>query len=169
MGNARTWEIRPIAEEELPTVTRVFGPARLLTERVRLQQQNRGVLLVAWHGAEPVGTVYVWIDEAEEPELRRHLPGVPLLVHLRVAEAVQNNGVGTALVAEAERQLRRRGYSSVALGVGPDDHRAESFYRRLRYAEWSHGEIPTRSEFADGDGDWVSTADRCRVFAKNLD
>ena len=96
----------------------------------------------------PVGHVYLWLAPASEPEIRTELPGVPLLNRLVVTEDRRNNGIGTHLLAEAERRLRDLGHRRVALGVRVDNDAAIRLYERLGYRRWRRPPIVAR---ADGD------------------
>ena len=100
------------------------------------------MLLVAWLDGWPAGDVFLSRD-ADEPEVRRHLPGVPTLVHLEVAGRLQRRGLGTALVLAGEDAARRLGRDRIALGVGLDNPGARRLYERLGYTDWGHGQIVT--------------------------
>jgi GNAT superfamily N-acetyltransferase len=97
------------------------------------------VLLVAWVDGRPVGDVFLSLGPADEPEVRRHLPGVPTLVHLEVVGPLQRRGIGTALVRAGEDVARRLGHDRVALGVGLDNPGARRLYERLGYTDWGRG------------------------------
>jgi ribosomal protein S18 acetylase RimI-like enzyme len=49
---------------------------------------------------------------------------------------VQSLGLGTCLIAEAERRIRRRGLPWAMLIVEEDNPRARALYERLGYAAW---------------------------------
>ena len=78
-------------------------------------------------------------DPADEPQVRRHLPGVATLVHLEVLGPVQRRGIGTALIRTGEDTARRLGHDRIALGVGLDNPGARRLYERLGYTDWGHG------------------------------
>jgi GNAT superfamily N-acetyltransferase len=122
------------------------------TDRIGRMRHNLGELLVAWLNDIPVGDVYLWCEELEEPELREAYPGVPLLNHLEVAPAHQGKGIGTALVHAAEDAARARGYDRVVLGVGSDNPSAKRLYERLGYVDWGKGPIVARWTEPDGQG-----------------
>ncbi|PZG25889.1 N-acetyltransferase [Spongiactinospora gelatinilytica] len=130
--------IRPAIYTDLTPLIRYFGQADFFFERFHRQRRGRGMLLIALRGGDVVGNVYLWWEPAEELELRERLPGVPVITHLEVRADRRNQGVGTALLAEAEHILAQRGHRHVALGVSltnPDAHR---LYARLNYVEWGH-------------------------------
>ena len=133
-------EIRPASAADLEPLVAVFGSERrFFGECLAGQAAGGGVLLVAWLDGWPVGDVFLRCDPAEEPEVRRHLPGVATLVHLEVAGPVQRRGIGTALVRAGEDSARRLGHDRIALGVGLDNPRARRLYERLGYSDWGHG------------------------------
>lgn len=145
-------EIRVARKDDLEALVAAFGQRMLFTDRIGRTRQRAGELLVAWVGAEPVGDVYLWCEPLEEPELRAHFPGVPLLNHLEVAAAWRGRGVGTALVRAVERAAARRGHRRLLLGVAPDNAHAKLLYQRLGYADWGGGSIVSRWTEPDGHG-----------------
>ena len=86
-------------------------------------------------------------DPAEEPQIRRWLPGVPRLNHLEVLAPLQGRGIGTALLRAGEATACELGYRRVALGVGLDNPDARRLYERLGYADWAtaRSSPPTRT------------------------
>ena len=70
-------EVRPASDAELATLVGVLGERHWFTDRLARQQRGGGVLLVAWLEGRPVGEVFLDCEPATEPEVRRHLPGVP--------------------------------------------------------------------------------------------
>ena len=79
-------EIRPAPAGDLEPFVAVFGAERgFFTDCLAGQAAGAGVLLVAWLDGWPVGDVFLRLGPADAPEVRRHLPGVPTLVHLEVA------------------------------------------------------------------------------------
>ncbi|MCU1676471.1 MAG: N-acetyltransferase, partial [Frankiales bacterium] len=124
--------------------------------------------LVAWLHGEAVGCVYVWFEDAEEAELRKHLPGVPLLNRLRVVERLRNNRIGTELVRAAARVAGGRGHTQLALGIGLDNTDAERLYLRLGFVEWPHGLVDTYYVVFK-DGNEIREPELCRILVKELD
>jgi ribosomal protein S18 acetylase RimI-like enzyme len=119
---------------------------------MRLARRDHGMLLIAKLDGVPVGFVYLWLAPAEEPEVRRWLPDVPILNRLHVADGYRRRGIGQAIIEEAVRRLRVAGHKQVALGVGPDNHDARRLYERLGFREWGHGVISGRAEADLGSG-----------------
>jgi GNAT superfamily N-acetyltransferase len=133
-------EIRPASAGDLEPLVAVFGAERrFFADCLARQEAGGGVLLVAWLEGWPVGDVFLQRDQADEPEVRRHLPGVAMLVHLEVLGPVQRRGIGTALIRAGEDTARRLGHDRIALGVGLDNPGARRLYERLGYTDWGHG------------------------------
>jgi GNAT superfamily N-acetyltransferase len=134
-------EIRPASDAELATLVAVLGGRRWFTDRLARQQRGGGVLLVAWLEGRPVGEVFLECEAAKEPEVRRHLPGVPRLDHLEVLGPLWGQGIGTALIRAAEDTARKLGHERIALGVGLVNSGARRLYERLGYVDWGHGTV----------------------------
>jgi ribosomal protein S18 acetylase RimI-like enzyme len=104
-------------------------------DRLLLQKDGRGAVLLAFDVHRPIGGVFVSWDEADEPEVRKHLSSVPMIFHLYVAPDYRHRGVGRLLMQAAEGVLRRRGYTSVLLGVDKSNEVARRLYEWLGYVQ----------------------------------
>jgi GNAT superfamily N-acetyltransferase len=112
--------------------------------------------------------VFLDCEPANEPEVRRHLPGVPRLDHLEVLGPFTRRGIGTALIRAAEDTARRLGHEQLALGVGVDNRGARRLYERLGYADWGHGTVVgTWVEYPDA-GPPVALSEVYQVLVKRL-
>ncbi len=161
--------IRQADDADLPALAIDFGPEGLYRDRLKRQAAGKGVLLTYCldESGPPMGVVYVWLEDAEEPEVREELPGVPLLMHLKVHHDMRGWGIGTALVREAERLVVGRGGERIALGVDPNNINAISLYTRLGYQEWPHGLVATHQvEFHKRRRRRYN--EECRIFVKQL-
>ncbi|RSM38521.1 N-acetyltransferase [Amycolatopsis balhimycina DSM 5908] len=145
-----------------------FGDHGYFTDRLARQQNGRGVLFLAWLDYRPAGTVYLWLEEAEERPIREQLPGVALLTHLQVHDELRNRGVGQALVAAVERRLAEAGRDRVALAVLTDNLDAARLYHRLGYRDWSHGEVICYAQRRLSGGGILEEPERCHVLTKDL-
>lgn len=157
--------IRPAQPEDLEHLTRRLGQGRFFADRLDRQSNECGVLLTAWQAGVVVGDVYLWLEPAEEPEIRMHLPGVPLITHLEVHPKHRKQGIGTRLVDAAEQLLVRSGFREVALAVEVTNTRAAKLYSRLGYEEWPHSPVKCYSP-ADFNG--YRQVEICDVMVKSL-
>jgi len=162
MGNLR---IRRARVSDLEILVREFDQRRVLDDRISRQKRGLGMLLTAWRGARPVGVLYLWLEEAEEPELRQHIPGTPILNHLEIHTEHRGGGMGTKLIKAAERRLRMLGFDQVALAVEVTNQRAERLYARLGYREWPHSTVRCYS-LTDSHGQ--RAVEICRIMVKAL-
>lgn len=161
-------EIRPALPTDLTTLADALGDREFFADRIARQRGGRGVLLTAWEDSRPVGVVYVWLEPADEAEVRKYLPGVPLLHHLEVAAERRDHGIGTRLVKAAERVLLARGYDQVALAVELKNVGAARLYVRLGFRRWAHGRVVCYSETSLPDGSRKLRPDTCFMLAKQL-
>jgi GNAT superfamily N-acetyltransferase len=161
--------IRAAVDGDLPALIRHVGAAAFFRERLEYQRRGHGTLLIALRDSVPVGHVYLWLAPAMEYEIRAELPGVPLLNRLFVTAANRNAGIGTALVAHAEKRLFAIGHRRVALGVRLDNTGAIRLYRRLGYRRWQLPPIVARSGGDLGNGGTRNETEIFTVFVKYLD
>lgn len=121
------------------------------------QRRARGevVVLVAEAGGRPAGRVFV--DVRRRPAY---------LWSLAVAPALRGGGVGSALLAEAERVAAEAGADAIELGVGFDNDRARALYERLGYAE--AGTVVDEWVDVQADGRAVEVRETCCLLRKAL-
>jgi GNAT superfamily N-acetyltransferase len=161
-------EVRPASEADLAALVAGFGDRHFFTECLARQRAGGGVLLVAWLDGRPVGDVFLDCGPADEPEVRRHLPGVPRLAHLEVHGQLWRRGIGTALVRAGEDAARRLGHRRLALGVGLDNPNAWRLYERLGYGDWGHGTVVGTWQDHDHDGPPVTHSETLDTLVKRL-
>jgi GNAT superfamily N-acetyltransferase len=156
-------EIRKARADDLYALARSLGQWGFLIDRFDRQQAGLGELITAWSPAgRALGAVYLWLEQAEEPEIRDHLPDVPLLTHLEVAEPHRNRLVGTMLVTATEQKALAFGHTRLALAVWLGNPDAERLYQRLGYARWAHGQVHCEDKFGDRN------VEICNVLVKRL-
>ncbi|MEV4319820.1 GNAT family N-acetyltransferase [Actinocrispum sp. NPDC049592] len=149
-------------------LVRAFGDEDFIADRLARQDRGHGQLLTAWLHEQLVGEVYLWMGEADEPEIRRHLPGVPLLNHVEVRSDLRNRRIGRRLVDAAERRLYGFGYDRVALAVRTDNYGAKRLYERLGYQDWGHSTVKCWYEERLADGERKQATETCHVMVKKL-
>ena len=62
-------EIRPGSAADLVALVAALGQRDFFADRLARQHQGRGVLLVAWLAARPVGDVYLLREPADVPKI----------------------------------------------------------------------------------------------------
>ena len=138
-------EVRRASGADLGPLVAAFGSRHFFGDCLTRQGAGDGVLLVAWLEGRPVGDVFLARHPADEPEVRRLLPGVPRLVHLEVDGRLWRRGVGTALIQAGEDSARRLGH-----------------------ADWGHGTIVGIWQDRDHDGPPVTHSEVLDMLVKDL-
>ena len=100
----------------------------------------------------PVGNLCLILGGPDNPQARDRLPRGPEVNAFDVIPSHRNRGIGTALIADAERRARDLGHASTVLGVEVDNHAARRLYERLGYRAWEHGEMRDSYTWTDDDG-----------------
>lgn len=93
-------------------------------------------------------------------------PGAGALSQLVVHPALRSLGIGTALVAAAERRIVRRGLRRAVLGVEDDNPRARALYERLGYVAFDREPASWDAEAPDGTVVRHDTV--CQLLEKDL-
>jgi ribosomal protein S18 acetylase RimI-like enzyme len=148
---------------DIDVLVRELSQRPFFDDRMSRQAAGLGMLLTAWRGARPIGVIYLWLEPAEEKEIRDHLPGTPILNHLEIHAAHRGGGIGTKLIRAAERRLRKLGFDQVTLAVEETNRRATRLYTRLGYVEWPHSTIRCYT-LTDGERAY----EICRILVKSL-
>ena len=99
------------------------------------------MVLLAFDGDEPVGIAtcfFGFSTFAARPLLNVH--------DLAVVPARRGDGIGRALLAEAEARARAAGCCKLTLEVQDDNHRARAVYARFGFTDYVLGgeSVPTR-------------------------
>lgn len=95
---------------------------KIILDTFAEQERGAAAMVLALANGFPVGQV--WVDFARE---------FPRFWALRVFPPLQGAGIGSRLLAEAERMAAGTGARAAEVGVEPDNPRASKLYRRLGY------------------------------------
>jgi GNAT superfamily N-acetyltransferase len=109
--------IRPLAEDERELV--IAAGLGL----VRLPRDDGSFYLVAWEGDEPLGHAHLALTDPPEVQ------------NVEVLEHCRRQGIGTALMAAAEREAAARGYDRLTLTVSTSKPDVQALYERLGYRD----------------------------------
>jgi ribosomal protein S18 acetylase RimI-like enzyme len=121
-------------------------------------RNGRRLILLAEFEGRVVGQVIVQLGTSHPAIADGETTGY--LHALRVRPGHRSRGVGSALLEEAENQLRGLGYRQVAIAAAKENARARKLYEKLGYhaiaedpGEWSYvddeGRVQSISEPAD--------------------
>ncbi|MGP3987026.1 GNAT family N-acetyltransferase, partial [Streptomyces sp. 3N207] len=128
--------------------------------RYARHREGSATFLVAWRDRRPVGSCEVRWEGCAAPEVRAVHPDCPEVNGLGIwPETLRSQGIGTALIREAERLAADRGCPIIGLGVEKNNPRADALYRRLGY----HASVPYLDcwSYEDGAGVAHRVADAC--------
>ncbi len=128
------------------------------------QKAGRRLMLLADVNGWPVGQVFIQLDSYDEmyPSDGKRA----YLYSLRVMDAFQRQGIGTALLREAEEILREQAYHSVSIAAAKENPGARRLYERLGYRVFT--EDAGRWHYVDHEGRTRQVVEPCWVLEKNL-
>ena len=127
-------DIRACTTADLALLQRRWATQSGVHEAHHARQLDGGATyLVAWEDAEPLGAGVVNWGGCIGPRAREAFPAAVEIHHLQVRDEYRGRGVGSALIAAAERMALHSGRRQTAVGVADDNPRAERLYLRLGY------------------------------------
>jgi GNAT superfamily N-acetyltransferase len=132
--------------------------------RFERQLAGQSTILIAWVDGVPAGHAEVRWDGNDVGDPFPHCPQVNAMEVWPPERRSQ--GIGTALIAAAERRALARGLGQLGLGVADTNRRAADLYLRLGFREtgcrfFDHHEVRDRDRTR-----WVS--EPCRFLVKTL-
>jgi len=144
------------------------GLSRFHQKRFARQQRRASSYLIAWVDDVPTGHADVRWNGGAAAAVKERFPGCPEIHALDVwPEQMRSRGIGTALIAEAERQAIVRGFGQIGLGVADDNPRAAALHLRLGFEETGCRYLD-RDEVIDTAGVRHPIAEPCRFLVKDL-
>ncbi len=162
-------EVRPCTVEDIEGLRRGDWRPRDMRhheERWESQQRQEAVYLLAWRGAELVGSVTLLLRSKYEV-VRRVIEDAAEMNALEARP--QGQGIGTAIIQAAELEGARRGAPIIGLAVEVQNDGARRLYERLGYAHWGHGRVIDRWTQRNDHSDVViEHADECFYLTKQI-
>lgn len=168
---AQAVDIKPVAESDLGLLERRFpeGGTAKHTRNFLCQQKGEAVYLIAWLGDQPVAHAFLkWGGSKDEAVSRSLSFACPDIEDLFVLAEFRSQGIGTQILAHAERQVRERGYAHIGLSVGIENDPAHRLYERLGYHDAHCGEYLERAEWLDDQGQLRVWEETCMYMVKDL-
>ncbi len=146
------------------------GQSRFHARRFDAQVRGESTYLIAWHGEQPVGHLGLRWAGPRSPCAQPSLADAPEIwaVGTWPPEA-RRQGVGTALLLEAEAAALERGFDRVCLGVEIENTNARRLYKRLGYRDSAVGAYEDSWTSTDDDGREVVNTATCVYLVKRLD
>ena len=100
-----------------------------------LIKQKKAVVLVVEADGRYVGRVTLRHDWGDETSIiEKDFPGLPQINALEIDEDYRRRGLATMLIAAAENEARRQGFSMIGLGVEISNEPAKKLYEKLGYS-----------------------------------
>ena len=152
--------LRELRATDVETIVSAFDQARLnkqldlFKSYLREQADGRRTILVAWFGDTSAGYVTIHWRSRYPPFQKENIPEI---ADLNVLPNHRRQGVGTALLNEAERRVAERSTMvGIGFGLGPDYGPAQRMYIRRGYVPDGRG-LVHRSQR------WVEPGEQVRV------
>jgi GNAT superfamily N-acetyltransferase len=164
--------IRPIAETDVARLERRFPQGGVAKHAERFVRQQRGdaTYLIAWHKGHPVGHALLnYGGSRDEHVAKQSKFACPDLEDLFVLAERRSQGIGSQLVAFAERLASEHGYSYLGISVAAEaNDAARRLYEHLGYRDAHFGEYLERGEYVDLEGQRHTWEELCIYLIKDL-
>ena len=135
--------------------------------RFRRQQSGESSYLVAVSDGVPVGHAEIAWNGCPSVDVRQRYPNCPEISGLSVFPAeLRGQGIGTAIVRDAEDRARIRGFAWIGLGVDDENPGAARLYERLGYVSGIRYVFPW--SYLDDNGVEHVVADPGIFMVRNL-
>jgi len=128
-------EVRPLGPDEAAQVSASLRHPVVVADRLARQRRDECVYLVAWEHGSPVGQVLVHHRRPAALAVADTIDELPYLEDAFVLPEWRNRGIGTALLASAERATADRGDRGLSLAVSVGNAAARRLYARLGYVD----------------------------------
>ena len=150
-----TYHVRSVKRQDLQALEAYLSiKGNIFRHEWLIAQQAAGNLdyVVAWIQEKPVGRGAILWHGYAIPELIAEFPSTPVIRSVEVLERYRGHAIGSKLVSELEHRAFSRGFTSVSLGIMPDNVHAEKLWRRFGYKDWGKGTVSTISKYEDIQG-----------------
>ena len=105
------------------------------TELRDLIKHKKAVVLAVEVDGRYVGRVTLRHDWGDETSIiEKDFPGLPQINALEIDEDYRRRGLATMLIAAAENEARRQGFSMIGLGVEISNEPAKRLYEKIGYS-----------------------------------
>lgn len=123
-----------VTDENLPKLAEEMYMNPTYVEQVREMMANDlFVVFAAVSSGRYVGRCTLWLAPADEPEIRKELPGVPLVNALEIHPDYYRQGIASQLIRALEHEAKKRGKSQLALGVESQNTPARRLYEKFGF------------------------------------
>ncbi|MBX3084709.1 MAG: GNAT family N-acetyltransferase [Anaerolineae bacterium] len=137
---------------------------RVFAKAFEEQQQGKRLMLLACINNWPVGQVFMQLVSADDFFMFARKRAY--LYSLRVMDAFRGQGLGTALLQEAEHILIEREYASMSIAAAKDNPGARRLYERLGFEVFS--EDTGHWNYVDHEGRTRYVVEPCWILEKEL-
>jgi GNAT superfamily N-acetyltransferase len=165
-------EIKPSEREQLDFIQSEFSPNDFLLyhhQRHRVQEEGKGVFLIAWHHDNPVGHFLLRWEGPDEDISGKYPYPTPYLEAGGTKVEFRRKGIATRLIQRAEELAIQKGYKKIGLSVGSTDNpEARRLYEKLEYVDWGKGELESSWDFKSADGKTGRESEICIYMFKEL-
>ncbi len=137
---------------------------RVFEQAFEDQQRGTRLMLLAKVNEWPIGQIFIQLNNYDS--FSTISPKRSYFYSLRVMDAFQSKGIGTALLQEAQTILINRRYDSVSIAAAKENPGARRLYERLGFHVFT--EDDGRWNYVDDEGKTRYVVEPCWILEKSL-
>jgi ribosomal protein S18 acetylase RimI-like enzyme len=155
-----------LLEEYMPTGSMPDTHQR----RFMLQQEGKGLYVVAWQDSLPVGYVLLHFQHPAHHASWQYYPECAYAEGLATRPDKLRQGIAVSLMQSTEAYAKRHQAESIGLSVGIDNLPAQALYRKMAYQPTDIPSYLVTWNYLDKITGYVKEeGDLCKFWLKRLD
>jgi ribosomal protein S18 acetylase RimI-like enzyme len=155
-----------LLEEHMPTGSMPDTHQR----RFMLQQEGKGLYVVAWQESLPVGYVLLHFRHPAHHASWKYYPECAYAEGLSTHPDKQRQGIAMSLMQSTEAYAKRNQVESIGLSVGTDNLSAQALYRKIAYQPTDIPSYVVTWNYLDKiTGEVKEEGELCNFWLKRLD
>ncbi|MFA6602672.1 MAG: GNAT family N-acetyltransferase [Candidatus Shapirobacteria bacterium] len=162
---------RPATPEDIVILNKelhLWGPENYHEQRLERQNKGETTWLNGWEGNSPVGHIEIEWSGSRYKQIQKWIKNCPNLDAIGVKEEKRSQGIGTKLIAEAEKLIKERGYGASGLCVSLENKGAIRLYEKLGYKDWGKGDFGISWTKFEKDGKTEEIREECTYLVKRF-
>jgi len=135
-----------------------------------LAEQKSGIhsCFLAFSNSKIIGSGFIRWAGPRDARANVLFPEAPEIYRFEVQEKLRSKGIGQKIIVAMEKEAKKRGYHAISLGVGHENTRAYSLYKKIGFTDTSLTDYYDEYFYPTADGGTKKARDLCRYLIKSI-